>query len=185
VRLPERVEGDGVLLRRWRVEDAPAQHRVVLESLEHLRPWMSFVASEPVSLAERESRIAGWAREWELGGDVYLAILVGGEVAGSTGLYRRAGPGGLEIGYWLHPGWTGRGYATAAARALTGAAFGVEGIEFVEISHDRANLASRGVPERLGFTLAREAPNPKPAPADTGIDCVWLMTRGAWTASAG
>jgi ribosomal-protein-serine acetyltransferase len=185
VRLPERIEGDGVLLRRWRVEDAPAQHRAVLESLEHLRPWMPWIASEPLPLAEREELIAAWEREWAAGGDVYLAILVGEDVAGSAGLHRRIGPGGVEIGYWLHPGFTGRGHATAAARALTAAALAVDGIDRVEIRHDHANVASRAVPVRLGFTLAGEAPNPERAPADTGVDCIWRMTRQQWRPGEG
>jgi ribosomal-protein-serine acetyltransferase len=179
-RLPELIEGDGVVLRRWRVADAPAQHRVLLESLEHLRPWMPFVATEPLSLSERAALIAEWEREWELGGDVYLAILVDGEVAGSAGLHRRIGPGGLEIGYWLHPGFTGRGIATAAARALTGAALGVEGVDRVEIRNDRANVASGAVPARLGYTRVREEPNRECAPADAGVDEIWRMTRPEW-----
>ena len=35
------------------------------------------------------------------------AILTGQyEVTGGCGLIARIGPGGLEIGYWLHPGHT-------------------------------------------------------------------------------
>src|SRR5215210_321902 len=139
-RLPELIDGDGVVLRRWRVSDAPAQHRAVLESIEHLRPWMPWIADEPQTLSSREQLIAAWEREWELGGDVYLAILVAGEVAGGAGLHRRAGPGALEIGYWLHPRFTGRGHASAAARALTAAALAADGVEWVEIRHDRANV---------------------------------------------
>jgi RimJ/RimL family protein N-acetyltransferase len=40
-------------------------------------------------------------------------------VIGSSGLMRRIGPGGLDIGYWLHPAWTGKGLATTAVAALT------------------------------------------------------------------
>jgi ribosomal-protein-serine acetyltransferase len=86
----------------------------------------------------------------------------------------------LEIGYWLHPAFVGRGHATHLARLLTGASFTVDGIERVEIRHDVANVRSGAVPARLGFTLLRETPNAEPAPADAGTDRVWSVTREAW-----
>ncbi len=61
---------------------------------------------------------------------------------------------GLEIGYWIHPAFIGRGLATAAARLVTEAAFSVPGIDRVEIHHDRANEISGAIPRKLGFTLS-------------------------------
>ncbi len=180
MRLPERIEGDGLLLRRWRVQDADLQHAAVLESLEHLRPWMPWIGTEPQSVPERRRTIAGWEREWEQGGDVYLAVLVDGRVAGSAGLHHRGGPDTLEIGYWLHPGFVGQGLATRAARLLTDAAFTVEGIDQVRICHDLANERSGAVPARLGFSVVGEAPNPAPAPSDSGTDRTWAIARATW-----
>ena len=46
-RLPERIEGpDGLLLRRWTVDDADALGQAIAESVEHLRPWMGWVAED-------------------------------------------------------------------------------------------------------------------------------------------
>jgi RimJ/RimL family protein N-acetyltransferase len=170
IRLPEHIEGDGLVLRRWRVEDAELLDRAVTESAEHLRPWMPWIAHEPLTIGERRDLIAGWERDWERGGDVVLAILRGEEVAGGTGLHRRRGADALEIGYWLHPAFTGRGLATATARLLTGAAFGVPGIERVEIWHELDNVRSEAVPRRLGFDVIGEAEG----------DRVWRMTRRRW-----
>jgi ribosomal-protein-serine acetyltransferase len=181
VRLPERIEDGELLLRRWRVEDAELQAAAVLESIEHLRPWMPWAAGEPQSLAARRATIAGWVRDWEAGGDVYLAIVVGGRVAGGTGLHRRGGPGVLEIGYWLHPDFVGRGVATRTARLLTDAAFALDGIDRVQIRHDHANARSGAVPARLGFSVLRDAPNPAPAPGDVGTDRTWSVTRADWS----
>src|SRR5215217_5953441 len=136
VRLPDRIEGDGLVLRRWRAEDAELLHEAVVDSVEHLRPWMPWIADEPMSVEQRRALIEGWERDWEGGGDVVLAIVRDGIVAGGSGLHRRRGPDVLEIGYWLRPGFVGRGIVTTAARLLTTAAFAVDGIERVEIWHE-------------------------------------------------
>jgi ribosomal-protein-serine acetyltransferase len=179
-RLPERIEGEGLVLRRWLVEDAELQERAVSESLEHLRPWMPFIAEEPKPLEQRRRMIAAWERDWAAGGDVYLAVVLEDRIAGSTGLHRRRGPHALEIGYWTHPAFLRRGIATRVARLLTDTALALEGIDRVEIRHDRANVASSRVPRRLGFALIGEAERPPAAPAETGVDFVWEMTRAAW-----
>jgi hypothetical protein len=90
--LPERIEGEGVLLRRWRVDDAEAPGRAVGESADHLRPWMAFMAEEPQTLEQREQMLRDRELEWSQGGDVMLAIIVDDAVAGSCGLHRRGGP---------------------------------------------------------------------------------------------
>jgi hypothetical protein len=73
-RLPERIEGEGVLLRRWVVADAEAQHRAVAESAEHLRPWMAWMASKPQPLEQRRTMIARRARNVGRS-DVVLGVL--------------------------------------------------------------------------------------------------------------
>lgn len=178
--LPERVEGGGVVLRRWRPADAEIQEQAVTESLEHLRPWMPWVAHEPQPLARRRAMLAEWEREWAQGGDVYVAVLRDDRVAGSAGLHHRRGPGALEIGYWIHPALTRQGLATTVARLLTDAAFSVPGIERVEIHHDQANVASAGIPRRLGYTLVSQTPGDPQAPGEVGIECTWSVTREAW-----
>jgi RimJ/RimL family protein N-acetyltransferase len=178
--LPERLEGAGLLLRRWRAADAAVLQRAVTESIEHLRPWMAWIADEPQSLERRRQRLAEGERGWARGGDVILAVVAGDQIAGGAGLHRRCGAGGLEIGYWIHVGFLRRGLATRVGCLLTDAAFSLADIERVEIHHDKANVASAGVPRRLGFTLVAEAPDRRSAPAEVGIDCTWRMTRLNW-----
>lgn len=178
--LPDRLGGDAFEVRRWRAEDAPRLHSAVLESLEHLRPWMPWIAEEPVTLSQRRERIETWLVNGERGGDLVVGVFAGTAVAGGAGLHHRIGPGALEIGYWTHPAYLRRGAATTAARLLTDAAFSVEGIDRVEIHHDRANTGSAGVPRGLGFDLTAETPDAPTAPAEIGIECTWTMTRRQW-----
>jgi RimJ/RimL family protein N-acetyltransferase len=135
---------------------------------------------EPLPLERRRALLEEWEREWLRGGDVLLGVFVDGRVAGGCGLHRRIGPCGLEIGYWTHPAFLRRGIATRAAALLTDAAFAVPGITHVEIHHDKANEASRGVPVNLGYRLIGELPDEPDAPADLGIECRWRLTREEW-----
>lgn len=179
-RLPEQAEGYGVVLRRWRPADAQLLHDAVVESREHLRPWMAWIAQEPVSVERRRAMLELWELEWEHGGGVNYAILVGQQVAGSCGFHKRRGPGVLEIGYWVHPSFARRGVATASARVLTDLAFTLPDVDKVQIHHDKANSASAAVPRRLGYVFAGEKPDKRSAPAELGIDCTWDITRERW-----
>ncbi len=89
----------------------------------------------------------------------------------------RIGPGGLEIGYWVHQAYVRRGLATAAAAALADAAFTLPGINHVEIVHDELNDASGSVPRKLGFTEMGSRSLDIEPEAGTGIGIVWRLTR--------
>ncbi|HEX6168037.1 MAG TPA: GNAT family N-acetyltransferase [Acidimicrobiales bacterium] len=177
------VPADQLVVRRWRVEDVPRLHAAVIESIDHLRPWMPWVAKEPLTLAQRVELVAGWAPLWDAG-DRMCGMFAGDEVVGGCGLHQRIGPGGQEIGYWVRLGYTGRGYATAAARALVDMAFTLPGVTHVEIHHDVANPASGRVPAKLGFVHVGDEAHAIEAPGETGTQRIWRMERSAWSARA-
>lgn len=185
--LPTATDQDGLVLRTWTAADVPALARAIETSTEHLRPWMAWIAHEPQTLEQRSELVARWEREHLDGGDAVFGIWRDDTVVGSCGLHRRIGAGGLEIGYWVHVDHVGRGIATTASRALTDLAFTVDGIDVVEIRHDRTNAASRRVPEKLGYTWVGEAaPNrAESAPAETGVDGLWRTTRATWPTPRG
>jgi ribosomal-protein-serine acetyltransferase len=169
-------------LRQWAAGDAEILSAAVTENIDHLRPWMPWIASEPLSPQDRLTLIEQWRAEWDRGGDVVIGALLDGVVVGSSGLHRRRGPGVLEIGYWVHRAHIRKGYATEIAKALTTAAFTVAGIDRVEIHHDKANIASSGVPRSLGFALVDETVDSITSPGEVGIDCRWMIERHQWTA---
>jgi len=169
-----------VELRYWREDDAEAFTRAVHDSLDELRPWMPWAAEEPRSGSARLELIREWERQRRDGGDVAYGIFVDGEVAGSCGMHRRIGEGGLEIGYWVRSDLTGRGIATETARRLCELAFQDPTIDRVEIHHDRANAASGRIPAKLGFDLAEENRDVPEAPGEEGVELVWRLTREAW-----
>ena len=114
-------------------------------------PW---VHDEPRSLEERIELLRGFRGRFDLGEDFVYGIFGRDErdAIGGSGLHTRAGDGALEIGYWIRASSVGRGYARETTAALTRVAFGVCGVDRVEIRVDPANEASLRIPRALGFT---------------------------------
>ena len=181
-RLPGAVEGARVILRRWGAADVQALSTAVARNLEHLRPWMPWVAIEPLKHTERAALIEAWERSWLDGGDVVFGVFIDDRAIGGCGLHRRRGPHGLEIGYWIDKDHTNQGIATEVARGLTSAALSVPGITFVEIHHDKANVASGRVPQHLDYAFVAETADSVTAPGEVGIDCGWRMEAADWRA---
>lgn len=97
---------------------------------------------------------------------------------GGAGLHPKEGDI-AEIGYWVRSDRTGRGYATAAADALTAAAFDyLSDVVKVIIRMDQANLASAAVPPKLGYTLeGEEVFRDVVTSGHTGNGWIWAQSR--------
>lgn len=176
---PERVELPPLVLRRERVGDEGLVAAAVRANLEHLRPWMPWATPEAATASAQRERLRvaeGW---WEAGSDFSYLLLHTGEpeLLGIFGLHRRIGPHAMELGYWLARHAVGRGYASAAAEALTLAALDVAGVDRVEIHCDEANVRSRRIPERLTYTLDRVEYDDVEAPAELGRSMVWVRSK--------
>lgn len=180
MKLPDRIEGDRLLLREWTADDADALAATIASNIAHLRPWMPWIAHEPLGHSERAEMIQEWRRGRLDGGDAIFGVFFEGAAIGGCGLHRRCGPHGLELGYWIDIRHTRHGFATDAASLLTTAALAVRGVTFVEIHHDRANLASRGVAERLGYRFVGETSREAAAPGEVGIECTWRVDAASW-----
>lgn len=167
---PYRIATDRLTIRCWDPRDAPLLKDAIDSSLDHLRPWMPWTRAEPQSLEEKVELLRGFRGRFDLGEDFTYAIFDGdeSEVVGGTGLHTRVGDDALEIGYWIRTSRAREGLATEAAAALTRVAFAVCGVDRVEIHVDPANVASAGIPRKLGFreeaTLRRRLPAGGDAP---------------------
>lgn len=174
--LPERVPSERIEIRTWRPEDAPALVRAVTADLDHLRPWMPWIAHEPSSVADRIALFSAWEEARLAGSDVTYGLFLDGEVIGGTGLHGRIGPGGLEIGYWVTAERTRQGIATEAARTLTAVAVDRPGVDRVEIHHDQDNRASAGIPRALGYEMVERRAVEPTAPGESGVHWIWRLT---------
>lgn len=180
----EEIDAGPVTLVRFRGDESAVLLRAVVDSLDHLRPWMPWAARAP-TLEEQDQYVRGALPQWDSGDgfQYWLREKASGELVGGAGLHRRIGQRGLEIGYWVRADRARRGYATAAARALTAAAFALGWVDRVEIHCDEANVASAGVPRRLGFRLDRIEDDTVEAPGETGRSMIWVAEAGTWGGS--
>jgi ribosomal-protein-serine acetyltransferase len=171
----EVIEHGPVTLRRYRADDLDALFGAVMESLDHLRPWFPWAAdyTRPSAAAYLDGSIRSWAD----GIEYNYAIFTEGTLVGSISLMARIGPGGLEIGYWVHRAYTRRGLATAASAALVEQAFRLPGVDRVEIVHDELNVVSGKIPRKLGFTEIDRRRLEPPSPGGTDSAVVWRLLK--------
>ena len=190
---PERLAAGPLVLRRVEADDAAVIAAAVGASLEHLRPWMPWATPEAADLRTQLVRVAEADELWETGtGFIYVMIArdsgpdgapaasagskgdPDGEFVGTIGMHRRAADDAVEIGYWIASAKTRRGYATAAARALTPVALELSAGRRVEIHCDEANTASAAIPRKLGYRLDRVEAHEREAPGERGRRMIWV-----------
>jgi RimJ/RimL family protein N-acetyltransferase len=181
-RPPEELAAGAISLVRYRGGETRDLVRAVNESLDHLRPWMPWAATHRAE-NDLDDFVRRSIKQWECGSNFsyWMRDEATGHLVGSVGLHLRVGPEAVEIGYWVHVDWTSRGYATAAARALTTAGLGMRAIKRVEIHCDEANRASAAVPRRLGYRLDRIEDDQIEAPGEVGREMVWIMNGESWS----
>jgi RimJ/RimL family protein N-acetyltransferase len=166
------------IVRKYEKSDAQALVDAVTDSYKHLEPWMPWIKFEPQSVAQREELIKTWNEAWENRTEFVMGIFHGVQVVGGTGLHLRGSVNTVEIGYWIHVDYIGKGIATQVAGALTELAFAMwPEINTVEIVHDEANVASGKVPHRVGFRHVFTGKRRPEAPGESGVLCRWEKKR--------
>jgi len=154
---PARIATERLVLRAYASGDAPAVKEAIDTSLGHLRAFMDWAWAAPEPLDVVEERLEMFAEAFARGEDFVYGVFSAdeSEYLGGAGLHRRLGPRALEIGYWIRASRVRRGFATEVSAALTRAAFERCHVQRVEIRIDPANVASLGVPAKLGYRLDR------------------------------
>ncbi|MDH5757948.1 MAG: GNAT family N-acetyltransferase [Gemmatimonadota bacterium] len=178
---PSEIRTARLLLRCWSPEDAPRFKAALDASLAEVARWIPWARKEPSPLADIVARLEGFRADFHGGRNALYAMTdpAGDDVLGGIGLYRRVGPGRIEIGYWVRTDQAGKGLATEAATALTRVAFTLEGIDAVEIRCDVANEPSNAIPRKLAYRHARTIEEDPDPDADGRVrrTVIWELTR--------
>lgn len=148
-----RIETKRLLVRCYNPSDAPLLAESITENVEHLRPWMPWVHSEPEPIEIKFARLKRFRGMFDLGQNFVYGIFNPEEtkLLGGTGLHPRIGDEQLEIGYWIHKDYVNQGFITESTAALIKVAFELIQVHRIEIHCDPANVASAAVPRKLGF----------------------------------
>jgi RimJ/RimL family protein N-acetyltransferase len=175
-RPPERIELDQLVLRRETLGDEDLIAGAVQENLDRLRPWMPWATPDAATSSTQRERLITVEQGWEARSDFTFLLLDAAEsdLLGIFGLHGRIGPTALELGYWLSRTAEGKGYASAAAGALTEVTLELPDFSRVEIHCDEANIRSQRVPQRLGYRLDRIEPDEITAPGEIGRSMIWI-----------
>jgi RimJ/RimL family protein N-acetyltransferase len=148
---PVLFTGDGLVLRRWQAEDAPAVHEAFQDPLMH--QWHLMASG---SEAEAAGWIEAWLKQWEAERIAQWAVVDADSdrLLGRVALREIALPDGLaKIAYWTTAAARGRGVAARATATLSRWAFEEIGFHRLELLHATANQASCRVAAKTGFAL--------------------------------
>ena len=150
---PDMVLSDGVIiLQPADMKNAQIIFQAAVESLEDLKPWMSW-AHDGYSINETRTYLESLPQNWADGKIYGFSIFdaTGGDFLGGSGLniistdYRSA-----NLGYWVRSSRRGEGIAVRATRLLAHFAIERLGLVRVEIVVAEGNTASLRVAEKAG-----------------------------------
>ena len=176
--LPERVLAAPIALRPFEMRDAPC---VQLLAGEREVADTTALIPHPYPDGAAEAWIAMQAGERAAGREYTYAVTASedGTLVGAIGL--RPAPSEREsLGYWIGRPYWGRGYATAATRAIIALAFGLLDVDALTASHLARNPRSGRVMEKCGMRLLRTGTREHRGAQESF--CVRGITRDAWMA---
>ena len=155
------VKGHGLILRPPRAADHEAWATLRQASHAYLQPWEPLWPEDDLTRAAFKRRLTIYGREMEAGNAWPFFIFADADqsLVGAITLsnVRRGVAEVGTVGYWIGQGHAGRGYATAAVRAMLGYAFDDLKLHRIEAACVPANIASRRVLEKAGFALEGQA----------------------------
>ena len=191
--LPERIEGEGVVIRAYVHEDAPALFAAFSGGRESFLPWLAWARREHTRVEETTAFIERAIRarrnllhpETNETTGATFGVFESGKLVGGIGFLRvRAERLTGEVGYWVAREERGRGVCTRATRVFlrwcfTPQTLGGFGFRRMDIYAAKLNAASCAVPRKLGLRQVLEAR------AERWLEGVGWVDFCGWEAFAG
>ncbi|MGZ3710616.1 MAG: GNAT family N-acetyltransferase [Bdellovibrionota bacterium] len=142
-----------LMIKPRRLGEGKIIAQAIIESLEHLKPYMPFAQRAPTE-EEVEENCCKSVEDFEARRNFNLSIYDRERKVfiGSTGIHR---PNwevrSFEVGYWVHKDFLRHGMILEAANAVTRYAFNQLKARRVEMRCDSRNLGSFELMKKLGF----------------------------------
>ena len=146
------LKDENILLRPFQTGDSGSLYQAVRESLEDLKPWMSW-AHDGYSLQEAEDFIRITRARWEEQTLFAFAIIdaANNEIIGGCSLSNKHPVFHFcNVGYWVRSSRHGRGFAGRAAKLAARFGFENAGIIRAEIVMAVGNEKSRHAAKKTG-----------------------------------
>jgi len=144
---------DRTELRLVEFQHAAGLFALIDANREHLRRWHGWVDSIRTT-ADLEKCIGAWHQQMRVNGGFQTGIWHDDRLCGMIGhLHTDSTNRWTAITYWMDAAHQGKGIMTACCRSLVLHSFQKLKLNRVTIECATANLRSRAIPERLGFTL--------------------------------
>ncbi len=159
-------ETDRLLIRGPRPGDGRELQAAIADSINELKEWMPW-ATEVPSKEDAEINIRNAFMQFLKREDLRLNLYLKGSetLIGCSGLHRiNWNVPKFEIGYWCRTPFTRNGYIREAVKGISNFAFKKLNAKRIEIRCDPLNVASRKIPEALGFQLEGTLRNDDRAP---------------------
>ncbi len=167
----DRVNADGVYLRRPVSSDYAAWAQLRARSRSFLTPWEPSWAYDELTRGGYRRRMRRYAREQRDGaGAAFFVFRADDDVLVGGCNLNNIRHGVLQcgsLGYWIGEPYRRHGHTRAAVRALVGHSFSQLGLHRVEAACIPTNDASRRLLESVGFR-------------QEGVARAYLKINGAW-----
>jgi ribosomal-protein-serine acetyltransferase len=164
-------------LRLLQESDIDELVKTVQENLPHLEPWM--IWANDYDVESTKSFVRKNLETVANGGPPSFGIFYREKLAGCIGFVKLDRETHVaEIGYWISVEHEGKGIVTKCCRVLIDHAFNDQQMKLMEIRASSANVRSRAVAERLGFTLDKIDEGVHPMPGGKFDDlAVYLLQK--------
>jgi RimJ/RimL family protein N-acetyltransferase len=157
---PRTLTLDRVVLRPYRLADAPLLYEAAIESRHTVGRWMPW-CHDGYAPAESAAWVESCAKRWRSGVEYAFGIFDhDGRYIGGCGLngFNRM-HNFANLGYWVRQSRQRQGYAVDAVRALSAFGFTTLRLTRIEIVVASENAPSRRVAEKAGATFECVARN--------------------------
>lgn len=161
------------VIRKVIPKDALEHMKACRDSADYLGNYLEWGIHAPTWDFPRHARWINYYADMPEPYESY-SVFLGTKLIGFFSYGKAADPWGIQICYWVRKGYNGNGVATTITEFLTDKAFFFKGFGYVEIHVDFDNIASRKVPEKLGFEIDEQYSCVPHGAKETGLMLVYV-----------